>query len=248
MKQKQRLWEIDTLRGITIILMIIYHIIYNLRFFGGYDINLLSPGLFFLQKTIGSSFLLLVGISLTLSYNKSYSKVKELKNSNFIKYLKRGTTIFLAGMVITLVSWIFYRQLYIRFGILHLIGLGIILSYPLIKFKYVNLGLGIILIFIGQIIKDMVFNFSWLLGLGFMPKNFFTLDYYPLIPWIGVILIGIYLGNTLYNKNKLIVKIPNLSNLRIIKGLSFLGKHSLLIYLLHQPILIALMYILGLII
>jgi uncharacterized membrane protein len=239
----KRHWEIDVLRAISLILMIIYHIIYNLRLFGEYNINIFSPGLFYLQRIIGTSFLLLVGISLTLSYNKA----KLLGKNTFLKYLKRGLIIFSWGMVITFISWIFYKQGFIRFGVLHLIGLGIILSYPLIKYKYLNLVLGILFIVIGRTLMNLNFNFSWLLWIGLMPKNFFTIDYYPLLPWYGIILIGIFVGNIIYPKNKCLFNISDFSNNKIIKGLSYIGKHSLLIYLIHQPILLGLMIILGII-
>ncbi|MCX6818607.1 MAG: heparan-alpha-glucosaminide N-acetyltransferase domain-containing protein, partial [Candidatus Aenigmarchaeota archaeon] len=62
--------------------------------------------------------------------------------------------------------------------------------------------------------------------------------YFPILPWFGVILIGIFFGNKLYPNAKRSFNIIDLSKFRIIKLLSFLGRHSLFIYLLHQPVII----------
>ena len=93
--------------------------------------------------------------------------------------------------------------------------------------------LGGILIGLGFYIKNFIVSYPWLMWLGLKFNNFNTLDYFPLLPWFGVILLGIYFGKLLYPKGKRRFNI-NLEN----KYLSFLGRHSLIIYLLHQPILI----------
>ena len=100
-------------------------------------------------------------------------------------------------------------------------------------FKEFNLVLGGIFILFGFYIKNFIVSYPWLVFLGLRFENFFTLDYFPLLPWFGVVLLGIYFGKLLYPKGKRRFNI-NLEN----KYLSFLGRHSLIIYLLHQPILI----------
>jgi uncharacterized membrane protein len=129
------------------------------------------------------------------------------------------------------------------FGVLHCIGLSIILSYPFLKFRYFNLVLGSILVIFGFILKNLAFDFYWLVWLGFKPDLFYTIDYFPILPWFGVILIGIFLGNLLYSNYKRIINIKDLSRNKIIGFFSFLGQHSLVIYFLHQPILLTILYI-----
>ena len=240
-KKTPRFWEIDFLRGIAIIMMIIYHILFDLYFLKIYYIKLNSlPVLLFLYP-IGTLFLLLVGISLSIS--NSRIKYNYTKSKKIIKHVKRGSMIFGWGLIITLITWILIPDTFIIFGVLHCIGISIIISYPFINLKTQNLILGLLIIPIGIYLRSYTFDFSWFLWLGFIPNGFRTLDYFPLLPWFGVVLIGIYLGNILYPDNKRIFKIMDLSKFNLIKSICFMGRHSLLIYLVHQPIIILIMYI-----
>jgi len=227
---KTRFWEIDSLRGIAILMMIIFHFLYDLNVFGNYNFNLYSGFWWLFARITAAIFILLVGISLTLSYSRT--------KAPFTKYLKRGIKIFSWGLLITLATWLFLRNGFIIFGVLHFIGIAIIIAYPLIRLRIKNLILGIFIIFIGIYLSSFAFNFSYLLWLGFVPYNFYTFDYFPILPWFGVILIGIFLGNKLYPNAKRAFSIIDLSKFRVIKLLSFLGRHSLFIYLLHQPVII----------
>lgn len=106
--------------------------------------------------------------------------------------------VFSCGLIITLVTWIFLRRNFVVFGILHFIGISIILAYPFLKLRYGNLLVGLLFIFLGTYLKGFVYNFYWLVWLGFRPIQFYTVDYFPLLPWFGVVLIGIFFANLLY--------------------------------------------------
>ncbi len=93
----------------------------------------------------------LMGVSLTLSNSRAQITGKYREGGLFKKYLKRGLKIFSLGLLITLATWIFIPQEFIIFGVLHFIGISIILSYPFLKSKYLNLFLGIGLIIIGDL-------------------------------------------------------------------------------------------------
>ncbi|NIM47536.1 MAG: DUF1624 domain-containing protein, partial [Candidatus Aenigmarchaeota archaeon] len=93
--------------------------------------------------------------------------------------------------------------------------------------------------------RNFSFDFSWLLWLGFTPKNYYTFDYFPILPWFGITLLGIYFGNLLYKNGKRRFKIKDVSNVSIVKFLTFLGRKSLIIYLVHQPLLVIFLLILG---
>jgi len=238
----QRFWEIDLLRGIAIIMMIIFHFLYDLNFFGIYKISLYT-GYWLIYAYIGGTiFFSLVGISLSLSYNRIKNSVT--KKQVFTKYMQRGLKIFGLSMVITLGTWIYLTNGFIVFGALHCIAVSILLSYPFLKLRYPNLILGVILILCGIILKNFNFDFYWLLWLGFSPSTFYTVDYYPILPWFGVILLGIFVGNVLYPEYKRKFRLKDLSSFRITKILSFLGRHSLIIYLIHQPIMIGIIHLL----
>ncbi len=233
---KTRFWEIDTIRGIAVIMMIVFHILFDLNFFDYISINLYDSYFLIYVYFNATLFIILVGVSLTLSYSKA--KKTLTKNKMRWKFLLRGFFIFCLGLFITLVTWVYLPRGFIIFGVLHCIGISIILAYPFISYKIQPFILGILFIGIGIFIKSLTFDFSWLLWLGFTTSDLYTVDYFPLFPWFGVVLVGISLGNTLYEKGNRKFTLNDKAHLKIIKFTTFLGRHSLIIYILHQPILI----------
>lgn len=236
----KRLWEVDTLRGIAIILMVIFNYSFALSYLHIFTVN---GGLFYwyvFPRFIAAMFISIAGLSLTLMY----SQIKNKKETHK-KFFSRGLKIFSLGLLITVITYLTFPEAFIIFGILHLIGISIILGSFFLKFKKLNLLLGLIIILLGIYLENFNFNFPWLLWLGFIPKNYFTFDYFPILPWFGVTLLGIYFGNILYKNGKRNFKIKDLSNSSVVKFLSFLGRKSLTIYLLHQPLLIMILLILG---
>ncbi|MCX8147547.1 MAG: DUF1624 domain-containing protein [Candidatus Woesearchaeota archaeon] len=249
-KHRQRYWEVDSLRGIAIVLMIIYHSLFDLDFFGKVKIDMGAWYLNLLQKFIASTFIFLVGLSLTISYAKEKKKNKVIGKLNykdaFLKYLKRGGIVFGYGLIITLVTWLFLREGFVVFGILHFIGLSIMLSYFFMRYvkNYFYLLLAVVFIVLGPILQGITLNTPWLVWLGIMPNYFYSVDYFPLFPWFGVVLLGLFFGNILYPEGQRKFKIKDLSSKTPIRALSFMGRHSLLIYLLHQPLIVAVIYLL----
>jgi uncharacterized membrane protein len=234
MQKLGRLWEIDSLRGIAIIFMVVSNFVTDVSFFGIYDINIYSGFWLYFARLVVSMFILLAGISLTLSYSGVRSKTScEIHK----KYLIRGAKIFSLGMAITLVTWIFIRQSFVLFGILHLIGVSIVLGHFLLKRPKASLLLGVFLVLSGIYLQSLSFGFPWLVWLGFRPEGFYSVDYVPLLPWFGLFLIGMFLGNMLYPDGKRRFRLGN-SESRLFAPLQFLGRNSLKIYFIHQPVLI----------
>jgi uncharacterized membrane protein len=233
---KERFWEIDFLRGIAIILMITLHLFDDISFLKMFHYQLNWTVWFFWQKITASLFLLLVGVSLALS--RFYTEKSNLGKGyqRFKKYLKRGIGIFALGLVITFVTRFYLGEGFIIFGVLHFIGLATILSYPFLMFRYWNLIFGGTMIFIGSQLSHFKFSFPWLLWAGFMPSNFYSVDYFPVFPWFGVVLLGLFLGNTLYSQNGRRYKLYDFSRVPLIKNVNYLGQNSLVIYLIHQPL------------
>lgn len=224
-------------------MMIVYHVLFDLVFFNIVWMDLSAlPVLLFLYP-IGTLFLLLVGISLTLSF----SRVQNTRTPGdpVRKYFKRGMMIFCFGLLITLVTWIYPHDGFIVFGVLHCIGLSILLAYPFLRTRALTLFGGIFCIICGILIQNFFsVDFPWLLWLGIVPSQFYTLDYFPLLPWFGVVLVGVFLGNSLYKNNTRVFPLNDYSRFIGVRLLCFLGRHSLLIYLLHQLIIIGLLYLL----
>jgi uncharacterized membrane protein len=236
--KKERFWEIDLLRGLAIIKMVIFNWSFALAYLGVYTFTqgLILPGF------AAAVFIFLVGLSLTISY----SRVKNWKPKQiYKKYFSRGLKIFGYGIIITIITFLTFPKTFIIFGILHFIGISIIIGQFFLKLKKLNLFLGLSIIILGLYLQNFTFDFPWLLWLGLTPLNFYTFDYFPLLPWFGITLLGIYFGNFLYEGGKRSFKIKDLSNNTLIRLLTFLGRNSLFIYLLHQPLLIITLLFLG---
>jgi uncharacterized membrane protein len=221
--------------------MILYHFSYDLAYFGLFDVGFFRSGIGLnAARLIGGTFIFLAGLSLTLSYRRAEAS-RSSGRGLFWKYLGRGLRIFAYGLAITFLTWMFLPKEMIVFGILHLIGASIILAYPFLGLKLPNVALGAACIATGLYLHG--FHNSWLVWLGTRP-NFFMLDYWPIFPWFGVILLGVFAGNALYGDGRKREASPSLRP-PAVRPLAFLGRHSLLVYLVHQPILVTALILLG---
>ena len=227
---KKRFWEIDFLRGFAIINMILFNYSFALRYLGiiSHDLGIEYA------VAIASTFIFISGISMTL-----------MRDRSFKRFLSRGLGIFAWGMVITAVTFFAFPEAFIIFGILHFIGISIILGYFFLNFKNLNLVLGILIFILGLYMQNFRLDFPWLLWLGLAPHTFYTFDYFPIFPWFGLTLIGIYFGNTYYENGKRNFTIKDISGNPLVRGMTFLGRNSLKIYLLHQPLLVIILLLLG---
>ena len=250
-KLNNRFYEIDILRGIAVILMVIYHFFYSLKYF-----NILQMPSFFwpqeLYRVITILFLSIAGISLSFYA----SKIKDTKIITK-KLIIRGIKLFSIGLLITIVTWIYPHHGFIVFGALHLIGFSTILSIPFLVnavkqqnkvFLTLPLIFGIFVFLLTSFFKKIQ-GPLYLAPFGIHPSQFYSLDYEPLFPWFAVILITITLGFFPYPNGKrkfsLPLKIHDTPD--ILKPISFLGRHSLIIYLIHQPIILGILWIGGII-
>jgi uncharacterized membrane protein len=240
-----RWWELDAIRGVAVILMIVYHLVFDLAFFGVSQMNIYSTPWLLFGRSIGTTFILVMGISLTLRYHRLTA---ELEGQDlFRKYLQRGAKLLGWGMVITVVTYFFVGSRFVVFGILHLLGLSVILAFPFVRSRWASLAGGVAVLALGVYLGSVHVSHPWLLWLGLPQLRRSMVDYYPLLPWFGFALLGIFLGLTLYPRGVRHAPLPDLSRSAPIRGLVYLGQHSLTIYLVHQPILLGLMILLGII-
>ncbi|MEN6565844.1 MAG: heparan-alpha-glucosaminide N-acetyltransferase [Veillonellales bacterium] len=222
MKPHHRIWEIDFARGLAILLMILFHLIVDLKDFYGFPLEYLSGFWYFEGKLSAILFIFLAGISCVLSK----------------RTLTHGLKIFSWGMVLTIITYYYNPYTFIRFGILHLIGSSI-LSYKLLNgLSSANLLVSsLIVLFAGNKISAIGISTGCLLPLGLTPPGFQAMDYYPLLPWYGVFLLGVVTGRRFYaNRSSLL---PFFLHPAII---TVPGRYSLLIYLIHQPLLLIILY------
>ena len=241
-----RHWEIDAARGIAIGMMIVYHAAFNLATFGDFPIEPLGTFWRTFSHATAASFIFLAGLALTLSHARA-TRGGTRPPGLWRQYLLRGARIFNWGLAITLVTWQLFPQAPIIFGILHLLGLSIPLAYPLLRLRFANLALGAGFLLLGLALRDITLDTPWLVWLGLQPTGFTSLDYRPLVPWFGVLLLGVFVGNTLYTRSERSGLPIGRDRPALAAPLALLGRHSLAIYLIHQPLLLALLWALGLI-
>lgn len=242
---RYRFWEVDVWRGVAIVTMTIYHLVFDLWAFAGMNIALTQGFWFYFQRFTATSFILLVGISLTISYQQVLAR-RGTDQGLFIRFFKRGLKVLAVAMVLTLV-FLFSGVGRVDFGVLHLIGTSIILAYPFLPYRWFNLILALVLFALSYPISTVQVDTYALVWLGFQPPNYVFSDYFPLVHWFGVVLIGIFLGNTLYAGGERRFHLPDLGEFFPLSLLGFLGRHSLFIYVIHQPLLILLLLLTGVI-
>jgi len=232
--------EIDQARGIAIIMMVVFHVAFDLYFLGIAPIPANQGPWRLLALSTATLFLFLVGISLSIS--SAYAE-RWLTHREFVlKYLGRGAFILALGLLITAVTWVLLPSGFIRFGILHLIGIAVMASPLYIRYTWPNLIVGATIIALGSVVSG-IRGSSWLLWVGIHPADFVSIDYTPLLPWIGVVLIGVFIGKMLYPKG---MRRPGFSvSLPSLRPLEYFGRHSLAIYLIHQPVIIGLIFLIS---
>jgi uncharacterized membrane protein len=234
-----RFWEIDLLRTVAIAMMITFHTLYLLNYFDIHNTGV--PGMpygfwWWFPRVTGGTFIFLAGLSLTITY----SRAKRISG-----FMLRGLKIFGWGMAITLITWLISREGYVRFGILHFFGIAFILAPFFTRFRFLNLILGIALLAIGIYLQEQrVFvDFPWLLWLGLMPHGFWTMDYWPLLPWFGLFLVGMFFGKILYPQGNRRFNIHEFND-PVTSALTLPGRHPLVIYLAQWPAVIGILLLL----
>lgn len=227
--------ELDILRSLAILMMVFYHIGFDLRAFFAVRLDLASPLWRVPQRVSAMLFLLLVGMSAWVAWNRARATYPTFWSA-YRRPLRRGLTVLWWGLVITLVTYALIPGQYIRFGILHLIGVCMLLLPFTAHKREWNVVFGYLIVILGFLIGPVRMDTSPLLiPFGFIPLHFSTLDYYPLLPWGGIPFIGMGIAAFLYpREQRQIPPTPYWLHL-----LSVPGQHSLFIYLVHQPIILA---------
>ena len=217
---------IDVLRGGAIALMIGYHASFDLNYHGWIHQDFNNSAFWLIARAfIVSMFLLLAGISLALNAQRADST----------SFWHRQAKLLAACAAVSLGSYLMFPQSYIFFGILHFILLASLLGRMCTRLNYLNLVAGLAALFAGISYSDTLFNTPLLQWLGFMTYKPYTEDYVPFFPWFGVVLIGIFLGRQIISRpEKFIGYQPGPGA----KTLALAGRHSLVIYLIHQPLLL----------
>ncbi|MBI3336436.1 DUF1624 domain-containing protein [Candidatus Peregrinibacteria bacterium] len=237
--KNERYRELDALRGVAVLCMMTYHFFFDLAYFYGYDISVYTGAWKLFARGTGALFLLVVGICAVISWERTMPKER------IIKTLKRGMIIFSGGMIISAVTWMIAPHAFVKFGILHLIGISALFQPMFSVFKKWNAVIGLLFVTLGIVFTRKTVE-SWLLfPFGLEYPGMQSLDYYPLFPWFGVILIGMALGQWLYQplRHRILTAPGSLAYPSL---LLWCGRRALFLYFLHQPmILLFLRFFLG---
>ena len=245
MSSKKRIAVLDELRGFAVVAMVIIHAFYLWYNVFGFEWAK-KPGETFINPFIAAIFIVVSGISCSLT------------KSN----VKRGVKVLLIALALTastvfILPLINLRGLEIYFGILHFLGCCMLLFVPfrpLVEKTNAVVGLAVCIVLyavtfnigsrclgVGAWSLDLpavLYSTDWLCPFGFHTSSFYSSDYYPLLPHVFMFFTGAFVGKMITKK-----QLPDFAYKTHLKSLSFLGRHSLVIYVAHQPVLFALTWL-----
>lgn len=222
---QHRIGMVDAIRGIAILMMVAYHIIFDLHYLDIADIDLHWLPILLFQRATGSLFIMIAGVSMVLSESRN--------KEGYWRHLRRAVILGAVAACITIATWIYPHERYITFGIIHFLAASTLIAPLFFRFGRLNVALALIAITAGLVLNGIYTDSHLLFPLGLINPDYTALDYYPLLPWFGVVLLGIYAGQRLFLEKKMDAQVP--------AWLTFLGRNSLSIYLIHQPVLIGIM-------
>lgn len=228
-----RLAVIDVARGVAILAMIVYHAGWDLSAYRLIDVDVAaSLGWKIFARLIAGTFLALVGISLVLAARNGFRPAP---------YLRRLAIIVAAAAIVSLGTYWFLPGSFVFFGILHCIAATSVLALPFLRAPVWLTAVAAVAFLAGpHVLADPAFNsMAWYwLGLSTAPPD--TVDYVPIFPWFGVVLLGVVAGR-LFLGHMAWPPLHWKAEGRAARALTFAGRWSLPIYLVHQPILIGIL-------
>lgn len=233
----QRSLTLDILRTAALIMMVIYHALFDAAVFG-WNVDPFSEPMIVLARTALILFLIVAGASFAAKRERGWKSP-----SDEWTWIKKRTYILAgASLLVTLVTWITLPNEYVQFGVLHMITVGTLLLWALPRSSallFLIAGAS----FIGSFLLPLAPTegcANCFLPLGIVPSNFQSIDYVPLLPWFGFMALGCALWPVLPRSFKCEKNYDRKTD-----ACTWAGRHSLIVYLVHQPVLWGIFYVVS---
>jgi uncharacterized membrane protein len=236
----RRLWALDAARGLAVVAMVVFHLIWDLGHFGYIPAAVpWSPPVKAFGHTIAFSFLFIAGASLVLANRVGFRRRA---------FWRRFAIVAGAAALVSVATYIVFPDAFVFFGILHCIAAASLLSVPLLFAPWpAALAAGVAFFTLPHVFTSDVCNADWLQWVGLSTREPLTQDWRPLFPWAGAMFFGVGAAKLFppplwgtEGGHEISESARDPLPTRGRGALPFLGRHSLLIYLAHQPALFAL--------
>ncbi|WP_350333984.1 heparan-alpha-glucosaminide N-acetyltransferase [Coralliovum pocilloporae] len=226
-----RIDEIDALKGMAILGVVLFHLVWDLEFVGFVAGLAFHPIWLGFGRILAGTFMLVVGINLVLAHPN---------HLNLIAYIKRISILLIAAFAISLLTLITFPTSFIYFGILHSITVSSLVGLAFLRLSmHITLIAGVIVFLLPFYYSTSAFDSRWFAWIGFSESPPASNDFFPVFPWLGLTLIGMAITKFCLVQENISQWCILPKNNACVQSIVWLGKRSLLIYLIHQPVLLA---------
>ena len=241
---RPRLWTLDALRGVLVAGMVLYHLLWDLSYFELFPVDVAGGAWQALARAGAAVFLLLVGCSMALAATRRPPPERDRL------WRQRGLALWGWALAVSVATRWAVGERYVRFGILHLIGTALLLGPWLWRQRRRGVSLGLALVGAGLAARLIPVPWPWLIPLGLTSPGLDMVDYYPLLPWLGPVVLGLSLGENLVGAARTQAAWPLWGPVPQappgwLRPLCWLGRHALGIYLVHQPLWLGMLWAFG---
>lgn len=222
------LW-LDIARSVAVLGMVIYHFTFDLAMFGYIAPETPVTGFWAVfARVVAGSFIALAGFGLVLSHGRGIV---------WPRFWRRLAVIAAAAALVSLATWFVMPEQFIFYGILHAIALSSLLGLAFLRLHWaVLLAVAAVMLGLPLLWQDFLFDTPVLWWIGLSPSVPPSMDFEPLFPWFGPFLLGMVVAKLMLARGPLARSVASDAMARA----TFVGRHSLIVYLAHQPLMIGL--------
>lgn len=230
-QKSSRLIEVDVVRGLAILGVVLFHIVWDLEFAGIVSGLAFHPIWLGFGRVLAGTFMFLVGVSLVLAHSKSFKKRA---------FLKRLAIVASASLLISIVTWFAFPNSFIFYGILHAIAVSSLVGLLFLRLpQAIVLIAAVITVSLPNFVSLSFFDTRWLAWIGLYSTPPTSNDFVPFFPWVGITLLGIVFARAANLPNRVSLLPIKIGSNPTVTLIAWMGKKSLPIYLIHQPVLLA---------